>query len=245
MARPAGIPLFPPGGRDHREKFRYRMQVGNGPVEDFDCQRRNPMTFIPSAHSSDAPVVHTGRHNSGVREPEGSPSSLPAGSVVGRHYGALALDNPSTLRRGDRGDEVDRLQEALLDASAPGAMYAPCTSERKGLFTSNECAWTPGTFDEDTEDSVKAFQSAKGLGVDGIVGKNTWKALGVTDQKTTIQSIVEAVTPSVQAAAASSGGEPAKEEQVKVWDQPWFLPVAVGTGAVVLGTVLIAIMGKK
>jgi peptidoglycan L-alanyl-D-glutamate endopeptidase CwlK len=32
-------------------------------------------------------------------------------------------------------------------------------------------------FDEDTEDAVKAFQKAKGLKADGIVGKKTWGAL--------------------------------------------------------------------
>ncbi|MBU8598507.1 N-acetylmuramoyl-L-alanine amidase [Alkalihalobacillus clausii] len=39
----------------------------------------------------------------------------------------------------------------------------------------------PGPFDGDfgngTEKAVRAFQKAKGLGVDGIAGKNTWKAL--------------------------------------------------------------------
>ncbi|MDO7281751.1 peptidoglycan-binding domain-containing protein [Shouchella clausii] len=39
----------------------------------------------------------------------------------------------------------------------------------------------PGPFDghfgDGTEKAVRAFQKAKGLTVDGIAGKNTWKAL--------------------------------------------------------------------
>lgn len=42
----------------------------------------------------------------------------------------------------------------------------------------------PGdTFDLDTKDAVVAFQKAKGLDPDGIVGKNTWGALGVTSSQ--------------------------------------------------------------
>jgi hypothetical protein len=210
MARPAGIPLFPPGGRDHREKFRYRMQVGNGPVEDFDCQRRNPMTFIPSAHSSDAPVRM----------------------------------NPPTLRKGDTGAAVEELQDALVDASTTGAMYAPCTSKKDGPLTSHKCSWKVGTFDEDTEDSVKAFQSSKGLGVDGVVGKNTWAALGV--KETVAEKLKAAVAPVVPAVVApATAGKDEKEVPVKVWEQPWFIPVAVGTGVAILGTIIIAIATRK
>lgn len=34
-----------------------------------------------------------------------------------------------------------------------------------------------GAFGDGTEKAVRAFQRAKGLGVDGVAGKNTWKAL--------------------------------------------------------------------
>ncbi|WP_216216416.1 penicillin-insensitive murein endopeptidase [Amycolatopsis aidingensis] len=37
-----------------------------------------------------------------------------------------------------------------------------------------------GVFGAGTEEAVRAFQSAQGLGVDGIVGPNTWGALTVT-----------------------------------------------------------------
>ena len=49
----------------------------------------------------------------------------------------------------------------------------------------DELGHSPGTidgwFDADTDSAVKAFQTAEGLTVDGIVGKNTKAALWVTD----------------------------------------------------------------
>jgi len=66
-------------------------------------------------------------------------------------------DTPS-LRRGDRGGAVARLQTALTDA---------------GFSTVVD-----GIFGPDTEQSVRSFQSARGLEPDGVVGPHTWNALG-------------------------------------------------------------------
>jgi hypothetical protein len=65
-----------------------------------------------------------------------------------------AVDSQSrpTLRRGDRGDAVKRMQEKL----GVGA---------------------DGKFGPNTEVAVRRFQSARGLVPDGIVGPKTWEAI--------------------------------------------------------------------
>ncbi|MEM8589103.1 MAG: N-acetylmuramoyl-L-alanine amidase [Pseudomonadota bacterium] len=65
---------------------------------------------------------------------------------------------PATLRRGMHGPDVRRLQEKLIGHGASIAV--------------------DGAFGPATDTAVRAFQSAKGLDVDGIVGSNTWAALG-------------------------------------------------------------------
>ncbi len=63
-----------------------------------------------------------------------------------------------TLRQGDEGPSVALLQRALAAKGfSPGAV--------------------DGDFGGKTLAAVRAFQSAQGLGVDGVVGKNSWKAL--------------------------------------------------------------------
>ncbi len=47
--------------------------------------------------------------------------------------------------------------------------------KEKGVLSKNEPS--DGEFGRGTEDAVKRFQSSQGLGVDGIVGQNTWAAL--------------------------------------------------------------------
>lgn len=64
------------------------------------------------------------------------------------------------LKKGNRADSVRILQERLkaagFDAGAADGIFGP-----------------------KTDAAVRAFQRAKGLAVDGIVGANTWNALGV------------------------------------------------------------------
>jgi peptidoglycan hydrolase-like protein with peptidoglycan-binding domain len=63
------------------------------------------------------------------------------------------------LRNGDRGAEVQRVQQLLASAG-----YSPGPAD--------------GIFGSKTELAVKEFQDDKGLRVDGLVGTNTMKALG-------------------------------------------------------------------
>ncbi|MBU5427876.1 LysM peptidoglycan-binding domain-containing protein [Tissierella pigra] len=65
-----------------------------------------------------------------------------------------------TLRQGSRGADVVRLQQLLLGHGFnPGAI--------------------DGIFGPNTHSAVVAFQRSRGLTPDGIVGINTWTALGV------------------------------------------------------------------
>ena len=77
-----------------------------------------------------------------------------------RRYAAYS--HGSTLRRGDQGSAVSSLQDALVAL---------------GYMTAAEKATGPGIFGPRTESAVMAFQRAKGLTVDGIVGPQTGGAL--------------------------------------------------------------------
>lgn len=63
------------------------------------------------------------------------------------------------VQRGSKGRWVQVLQEALLS---------------KGYDLDID-----GVFGSGTDAAVRRFQRANGLGVDGVVGPNTWARLGV------------------------------------------------------------------
>lgn len=65
-----------------------------------------------------------------------------------------------TVKRGCKGGAVRRLQTWLLDLGYDLGTYG-----------------SDGDFGAATDTAVKAFQQAKGLSVDGIVGQKTWAAL--------------------------------------------------------------------
>jgi peptidoglycan hydrolase-like protein with peptidoglycan-binding domain len=68
-----------------------------------------------------------------------------------------------TLKKGSKGQAVKDLQEALKALGlAPGPV--------------------DGVFGKKTEDAVKAFQTSKGLEVDGVVGPVTWLNIDEADQ---------------------------------------------------------------
>jgi peptidoglycan hydrolase-like protein with peptidoglycan-binding domain len=74
--------------------------------------------------------------------------------------GPPPVATPSTISLGSTGDDVKRLQRVL----ARHLLWNPF-----GPIT--------GVFDASLESSVKAFQAADGLTVDGVVGPETWSAL--------------------------------------------------------------------
>ena len=67
---------------------------------------------------------------------------------------------PATLKLGSKGPDVTRLQNLLNQKSIPSPNLVP-----------------DGDFGNKTDKAVRAFQKAKGLTPDGIVGPKTWGAL--------------------------------------------------------------------
>jgi N-acetylmuramoyl-L-alanine amidase len=66
-----------------------------------------------------------------------------------------------SIRRGDRGPAVVEIRTILVGLD---------------LLTVTEVP-TPDDFDAATDTAVRAFQQSRGLGVDGLVGDETWRAL--------------------------------------------------------------------
>jgi N-acetylmuramoyl-L-alanine amidase len=62
-----------------------------------------------------------------------------------------------SIRRGDTGPAVSEIQSILVGLDLLGA--------------------TSDVFDDATENAVRAFQQSRGIGVDGLVGSETWGAL--------------------------------------------------------------------
>ena len=73
------------------------------------------------------------------------------------YYGDVSMP---TLRKGSSGADVKELQILLIKAGYSCGKYG-----------------TDGKFGESTLEAVKAFQTDRGLAVDGVVGVNTWKKL--------------------------------------------------------------------
>lgn len=72
-----------------------------------------------------------------------------------------AADNNPPLKRGETSDGVAVLQLALVDLGLP----MPASTRSPGTMD--------GIFGAETERTVKAFQTANGLTVDGVAGRQT------------------------------------------------------------------------
>lgn len=69
---------------------------------------------------------------------------------------------------GDRDSKVSEIQKTLADSGYPSS--------------------TNGVFDQETQEAVRLFQQAKGLKVDGIVGKETLTALSDKSESRTLEN---------------------------------------------------------
>ncbi len=66
------------------------------------------------------------------------------------------------IRRGDRGPAVAEIRMILADL---------------GVLDPSSDGSSPDVFDDATDQAVRAFQQSRGLGIDGLVGDDTWRAL--------------------------------------------------------------------
>lgn len=134
------------------------MPMGAIPLIQFDRdtlkgQLRNAVNRLP-APAPDSPLTDVLERNRNTDVVVAFPTpTLPPSPPV---TGAL-------VRRGAQGPNVEAIQYLL---------------QEHGLSIAVD-----GDFGQQTEDAVRAFQRAKNLGVDGIVGPSTWGALWVTVRK--------------------------------------------------------------
>lgn len=93
-----------------------------------------------------------------VEKDEQEPTPESGEATEGQNGGKTVMVELNVLRKGSKGSQVRTLQRLL---TAVGC----------------ECGNVDGIFGSRTLIAVKVFQKAKGLTVDGVVGKNTWNAL--------------------------------------------------------------------
>lgn len=93
-----------------------------------------------------------------VQKDEQTPAQSAGTATEGATEGKTVTITLTTLRNGSKGNQVSTLQR-LLNALG------------------YDCGTVDGIFGSKTLAAVKAFQKAKGLEVDGIVGKATWTRL--------------------------------------------------------------------
>ena len=108
------------------------------------------------------------------------PSNVSSGS---KYHDAIAGKHKlsRSLKKGASGDDVLILRQALISKGSGGRV--PFLNDR-GEVIEGFALPSTGSFDSSLEKVVKAFQTKQKLKVDGIVGKNTWKALLGSKAKT-------------------------------------------------------------
>ena len=140
------------------EKAVRRFQWKNGMTADGLAGKRTLAALGTAQGGAKAPAAETA-----AAAPAEAPTAAPAAAPATAPAAALAaapaarpagVKNPSTLYNGCSGEEVRVLQQALIDLG-----YLEGTAD--------------GTFGDQTEAAVRAFQRAYGLKADGLAGTKT------------------------------------------------------------------------
>jgi hypothetical protein len=170
-------------------------------------------------------------------------------ALGGQAHGLLRLVRSQYGRTGRRGYGADSgfpaIRVGATDEAADGAVT--------WVAVALDVITPPRTypfFDTALETKVKDFQRSKGLTADGVVGKNTYKALGYTGSVISGSS-GQAAAPSTQRSGSSPAAAPstqpapgAGEEAGFSFDtltqQVWFWPAAilVPTAGIIAGILL-------
>lgn len=126
------------------------------------------------------------------KDPTPPTPSRPSGSGS---YTVVTKDMP-LVYTGSRGEDVKTLQTRLNELGY-------------------DCGAVDGIFGAKTYNAVVKFQKDHGLSVDGIVGKNTWAALGVTGT-TVVEPQTASITGSMPLLRRGSTGEAVKTLQTRL-----------------------------
>ena len=166
-------------------------------------------------------------------------TSMPAPTSITKGYSLYPATVPSgavfpTIRLGDK------------DSNTSGAVTWVAT--RLGLATGGR---SYPEYDGLMLTQVKLFQAVSGLDTDGVVGKNTYAALGYTkpssSSSSSSSSTYKPSTSSAGGAAVSLPADTQKESGFKALTaKPWFWPVAIlAPTTLIVGGILLWPTGKK
>ena len=136
-----------------------------------------------------------------------------------------------TLKEGSSGTQVSAWQGSLqrLNRAAWNAAVAQYGQDPSG------------DFGPATKSATRSFQRSKGLTVDGIVGCNSWKAIGIPASQIEGCQARSAPAPAHHhAETAIDTTDKDKDEKVPFYKKKWFVPLTVGVVVFGLGVVLIA-----
>ena len=107
-----------------------------------------------------------GKHSISFERKREAPMALRSRRFAGNIRLNKAAENNPPMRKGERGEPVQLLQEALIEQGLP----MPIT-------TKNGTSPADGIFGSETQKTVWRFQDAHGLQRDGIAGRETLEKL--------------------------------------------------------------------
>ena len=148
-------------------------------------------------------------------------SSVAVAQVTAKHgqQGEVAIEQSlqtAVLKNGSRGNEVKEVQRKL---------------KQWGYYTGS----VDGVFGANTKTAVIAFQKKNGLQADGVVGKETYKALGMNDAYNALLGVNESQTGGLNGFSSSEVYLLAKTIYAEGRGEPYTGQVAIA--AVVLNRV--------